>query len=301
VSGSVPFDAGRLILRDPGPDLESVLGRLARVLVSAPGLPEGLTPERLDERIRERLQDRLTWLGHGVVAVHLRPAGVAGVRLALATLETTLRAEEQDVRWVCLVLAPRERPIQEVRLLDQLRSLVEDPACRSYIDRATEPASLAPWLDARLRQVDGPLTARDLMRPSLDRVGPEIPVTELVHRMAQLGLDCAGITDENRRLMGQVSASDIFTYGVPDFFRQLKSVAFIPEFDPFERYFASESTLLAKDVMSTELAALPPDATVLEVVFALSVQGHPKVFVVEDDRLIGVIDSIRVVDRILSS
>ena len=138
------------------------------------------------------------------------------------------------------------------------------------------------------------------MRPSLDRVGPEIPVSELVHRMAELGLDCAGITDENRRLVGQVTASDIFTFGVPDFFRQLKSVSFIPEFDPFERYFATEDTLRARDVMSTKFAALPPDATVLEVVFALSVQGHPKVFVVEEDRLIGVIDSIRVVDRILS-
>ncbi len=301
MSGSVPFDAGRLILRDPGPDLDSVLSRLADVLVSAPGLPAELTATRLMERVEERRSEKMTWLGHGVVAIHLRPAGVEGVRLALATLAEPLQYEAQPVRWVCLVLAPRERPVQAVRLIDQIGSLVQDPAYRSYIDRATDPTSLAPWLDARLRQVDGPMTARDLMRPSIDRVGPEIPVSELVHRMAELGLDCAGITDEDRRLLGQVTASDIFTFGVPDFFGQLQSVSFIPEFDPFERYFATESTLLARDVMSTKFAALPPDATVLEVVFALSVQGHPKVFVVEDDRLIGVIDSIRVVDRILST
>lgn len=301
MSASVPFDASRLLLQDPGPDLESVLARLSDALVSAPGLPAELTSARLIERVRERSSDRFSWLGHGVVAVHLRPIGVQGARLALATLAEPMQVDDQQARWVCLVVAPRERPVQEVRLLDQIRELVQDPAYRSYIDRATDPTGLAPWLDARLREVDGPLTARDLMRPSLDRVGPEIPVTELVGRMAELGLDCAGITDEDRRLVGQVTASDIFTFGVPDFFQQLKSVAFIPEFDPFERYFATESTLLVRDVMSTKFAALPPDATVLEVVFALSVQGHPKVFVVEDDRLIGVIDSIRVVDRILST
>ena len=300
MSGSVPFDAGRLLLNDPGPDLVSVLSRLTEVLVSAPGLPAELTSTRLLERIQERSTDKPSWLGNGVLAVHLRPPGVEGARLALATLEAPIAVDGQSARWVCLVIAPRERPVQEVRLLDQIRELAADPAYRSYIDRATNPSTLAPWLDARLREVEGPLTARDLMRPSLDRVGPEIPVSELVHRMAELGLDCAGITDENRRLVGQVTASDIFTFGVPDFFRQLKSVSFIPEFDPFERYFATEDTLRARDVMSTKFAALPPDATVLEVVFALSVQGHPKVFVVEEDRLIGVIDSIRVVDRILS-
>ena len=301
MSGSVAFDAGRLLLQDPGPDLPSVLSRLTQALVAAPGLPADLTADRLEERIRERLAEKPTWLGPGVLAIHLRPAGVEGVRLALATLRDAVELDGTAVQWVCLVLAPRERPVQEVRLLDQIRTLVQDPAYRAFIDQSTESGALAPWLDTRLRQVDGPLTARDLMRPSLDRVGPELPVTQLVHRMAELGLDCAGITDEDRRLVGQVTASDLFTFGVPDFFRQLKSVSFIPEFDPFERYFATESTLLVKDVMSTRFAALPPDATVLEVVFAISVQGHPKVFVVEDDRLIGVIDSIRVIDRILSA
>ena len=270
-------------------------------MVAAPGLPADLTPSGLLARIDDRFAEKCSWLGHGVLAVSLRPAGVQGVRLALATLETPLSVDGEEARWVCLVLSPRERPVQGVRLLDQIRSLVQDPAYRTYVEGAESAEALAPWLDARLQQIDGPLTARDLMRPSLDRVGPDIPVTELVGRMAELGLDCAGITDEDRRLVGQVTASDIFTFGVPDFFRQLKSVSFIPEFDPFERYFATESTLRAKDVMSPRFAALPPDATVLEVVFALSVQGHPKVFVVEDERLIGVIDSIRVVDRILSA
>ena len=301
MSGSVPFAPGRLLLQDPSTDFASVLSRLAGVIVSAPGLPADLTAEQLLERIEERRSEKISWLGDGVVAVHLRPAGVEGVRLAMATMASPISVDGDSASWICLLIAPREHPIQEVRLLDQLRTLAKEPAYRSYIDQATDPANLAPWLDARLRQVDGPLTARDLMRPSLDRVGPDIPVSDLVHRMAELGLDCAGITDENRRLIGQVTASDIFTFGVPDFFQQLKSVSFIPEFDPFERYFATESTLLAKDVMSTDVAALPPDATVLEVVFALSVQRHPKVFVVENDRLIGVIDSIRVVDRILSA
>ena len=55
-----------------------------------------------------------------------------------------------------------------------------------------------------------------------------------------------------------------------------------------------------RDVLETDCAALPPDATILEIVFELSVKGHTKVFVVENERLVGVVDRIRVLDRILS-
>ncbi|MCA9546301.1 MAG: CBS domain-containing protein, partial [Myxococcales bacterium] len=94
---------------------------------------------------------------------------------------------------------------------------------------------------------------------------------------------------------------DLFTLGMPDFFRQLKSVSFIAEFDPFEKYFSKEAHLKARDVMTKDVAKVPPTATILEIVHLLSVHRYPKVFVVDEaDRLLGVIDRIRVVDRLLN-
>ena len=61
-----------------------------------------------------------------------------------------------------------------------------------------------------------------------------------------------------------------------------------------------EGGLSVGDVLEPEFSAVPPEATVLEVVFELSVKNRTKVFVVEDGRLIGVVDRIRVLDRILS-
>ena len=86
----VAFDPGRLFLRDPGPDLPAVLSRLAGALAAAPGLPADLTAARLVARMQDRFAEKCSWLGHGVLAVSLRPAGVQGVRLALATLAAYL-------------------------------------------------------------------------------------------------------------------------------------------------------------------------------------------------------------------
>jgi len=300
VSSDIPFDARRLFLALDEPDIASVLGRLVDALLATPGVPEALDAGPVLERLLSPGEAHVDQIGADACVLHLRSPGVAGVRLAMATLARPLELRGQMVRWLCLVLAPRDRPVQEVRVIEQLRRLASDDAYRAYIDRATDPGALAPWLDARLRQPKGTLTARDLMRPSLGRVGPDDPLPQLVGRMAAHGVDCVGVTDSERRLVGQVTAAGLFTHGVPDFFQQLRSVSFIPEFDPFERYFAEEGGLSVGDVLEPEFSAVPPEATVLEVVFELSVKNRTKVFVVEDGRLIGVVDRIRVLDRILS-
>lgn len=301
MSAHVPFPPARLLLRAPAAPLEQLLGQLCDQVHTAPGLPHGLSPDELRALLPERIEAADTIAQHGIF-VSLRLHNVAGIRLAFATLAQPLPhpALAEGLRWVALVVSPRERPVQELRVLEQLRQLGADPAWRRWIDAADDPVGLAAWLDARLREEDGTLTARDLMRPSMGRTGPDTPVPALVKKMATHGLEAVGVTDDQRRVIGQITAQDLFTFGMPDFFQQLKSVSFIPDFDPFEAYFARESTLLARDVMGSNFCTLPPEATLLEVVFALTVQGHPKVYVVENDALIGVIDRIRVLDRILS-
>jgi predicted transcriptional regulator len=86
---------------------------------------------------------------------------------------------------------------------------------------------------------------------------------------------------------------------MPDFFGQLKTVSFISEFDPFERYFKAEAEATAEDVMSRDFAAMPETATLLEIVFELAVRRRPKVYVVRDGKRVGIIDRIRVLDRVL--
>ena len=298
----VPFDAARLLLQRPEADLSALLPALAAALAQAPDLP----PELAVDAIHELLLARAAEPGepiedHGLFFA-LRCHGAPGLRLAFATLARPFSGPgpEAGRRWVAVVITPREHPVQELRVLEQLCALASDEAWRRWIDEADDPHALAPWLDARLREEWGPLQARDLMRPSFGRVAPDTPLPELVRRMAQRGIEAVGVTDERGAVIGQVTAADLFTFGMPDFFQQLKSVSFIPDFDPFEAYFRREVGLVARDVMTHHFCVMPPEATVVELTFALTVQGHPKVYIVENNVLVGVIDRIRLLHRILS-
>lgn len=284
---------------------DEVMRTLTEALLAQPDedfLNDPLTVEEALHAIKAREQERPALLGAHLACPHARLPQVKQLRVAVATLARPIHWEDgaPPVQWVVLMLASSQNPAAVLKLLAQLAHLAQSKELSHRLLDSENLQLSFDWLRSRLRPDDSPLTAAELMRFSYGRIGPETPVTEITRQMVIHNLDCAGITDSERRMIGQVSADDLFTMGMPDFFRQLESVSFIAEYDPFEKYFSREAALLAKDVMTLNFATCPPEATILEVVHLLSVKGFPKVFVVDpENRLLGVIDRIRVIDRLL--
>lgn len=295
----IRLQPARVLINLTVPDREHLLREMATALLKAPGISPEISVDQLINALEEREVERSTRISDGFALPHARLIGVKAPRICVATLASPIDYHGASVSLVILLVGPQERPAEMLHVLGSIARLIRSPQSREVLDRANDAVTLAAWLDAHITEADGPLLARDIMRASLGRVRPDMPVPSLVRAMAALNLDAAGITDDDGVLVGQITADDLFTLGMPDFFRQLKSVAFIAEFDPFEKYFERESTLTVTDVMTPPEAIVAPDATILEVVFLLSVKGCPKVYVVDADRrLLGVIDRIRVLDRI---
>ncbi|MEG2074957.1 MAG: CBS domain-containing protein, partial [Victivallaceae bacterium] len=129
----------------------------------------------------------------------------------------------------------------------------------------------------------------------------KMPLKEATKLMVHCHTNAIPVLGDNNQLMGQISSASLFKLGIPDFFTQMKSVGFIRYFDPFEKYFAIEANSLVRDVMSQDFIALPPDATLIEIVFAISVQHQDKVYIVNyKNELIGIIDQALLLERIIN-
>ncbi len=293
-----------ILLDQPSTNKAEVLRALSEALEGALRAEGVLAPggDPLLLAVQSREADRATALGRGFACPHVRLDELSALAVGIAVLRTPIEwAPGSVVEWVAMVAAPQAEPAAALKTMGKLAELAQAVEVRPFLRQARDASEVRRWLQTKLRADDRALTAADIMRPSLGQIGPDTPVPEITRRMGALNLDCAGITDGDRQLVGQVTADALFTLGMPDFFRQLKSVSFIAQYDPFEKYFRKESGLTARDVMTTDVAKVPATATILEIVHLLSVRGYPKVFVVdESDGLIGVIDRIRVVDRLLN-
>lgn len=299
------LSSGLIRVHVEAPDKWALLDDLSGLLSLALPVAHGaiLSREEIVRAVRERETERTSALGQGCALPHARIEGLTKPVACLATLAKPLdfdAIDREPVRIVCLLLAPLEDPSTTLKVMAEVASLVSDEAQRAAIEAAPDGAAL----HAILRDLDTgeekALLARNIMRKPFYTIYPETPLTEVTRLLAEHNLEATSVVDRDGRVLGIVTCDQLFRSGLPEFFGQLKSVAFIKNFDPFENYFKSLKTATAGDIMTQDFAVLPEDATILEVVFELSVHRRPKVFVVRDGILCGIIDRIAVMNRVLN-
>jgi mannitol/fructose-specific phosphotransferase system IIA component (Ntr-type)/predicted transcriptional regulator len=260
----------------------------------------GLTIETVEAAILAREALGPTVIAPGVACPHARIPGLIGAGGAAAVLANPFDFGAPDMPPVdvaVVLIVPAERPPVALKLLAKVAAF-GDPGLRERL-KAASHAEAAAMLRELIFVIDTPLLARDVMRAPLCFLTPDTPVSQVVENMAALNIDAMGITSPDGVLVGEITSDILFTSGMPEFFSQLKSVSFIKEFDPFEGYFDQVARVTAGDLMSTDFALLDEEATILEVIFQLSVKRHAKVYVQRNGKLTGVIDRARVLNEIL--
>lgn len=252
--------------------------------------------------LRKREEAQSTGLGEGIAIPHARISGFKGMAIALVTLKNPTPFDSLDgkpVNLVWVILVAEDMPTLALQAYSKIQELMLDEAIRLYFASVNDPEPIYDYICQRRIPVGGILTARDIMRTPQTHILPDMPLREVVRLMRKQHIEAVAVEDADRHIVGEITCDRLFQYGIPDFFNQLQSVAFINRFDPFEKYFDAESKATAQDVMQKDFAVVTPEATMLEVVFSLTVQRHPKVYVVEEGRRVGTIDRIEVLNRIL--
>ena len=258
----------------------------------------------LREAIFGREASRPTVMGGGLAFPHARIKGFNGIGVALAILKRPIdfgggAAEEVSV--VCMIVVPQEAPMVTLKVMSRVAQFFKNEENRAALLAAKRSEDVLALFTSGELSLDIPVTARDIMTPPGARVVRETPLREVTSHMHAQRLDVVAVVGTAGELVGEITSDGLFQFGLPEFFQHLKSVSFISEFDPFEKYFEREAHSVAGQLMSADLCRMPPEATVLEVVFALAVKRRTQVYVVDaGNTWIGTVDRASVLNNVLN-
>lgn len=257
----------------------------------------------IDEAIYKREQQASTGLGDGFAFPHARLKGLDDIIVLIVTLKEGIDYVSFDGKPIgvaCMILAPEDNPTLALKFMSNLVKILSHEKAQKVLKKATKSSELISLFDSDSDHIGRTILASDIMRSPYTSFSADTPLKKITHQMSVLRVNAVAITDDHGAVVGEITCDLLFNYGMPEFFQSLKSVSFIGEFDPFEGYFAQEAQSTAKDLMSTDFSSMPPTATLIEIVFALTVKNHPKVYVVDNNKLIGIIDQSTVLDRIVN-
>lgn len=264
----------------------------------------GLDSEKVYSAIIDREHIGNTGIGNGFAFPHARIVELDNIVMSLAILADDLEYDSFDhkkVNVACMVLAPGKKPTMALKAVALVAKLFSTPGVTEQLHNAVGGAQVLACINQAELELDAALTAQDIMRQPALAIDPFTPIRLVTQMMSEKQIGFAPVVDSRGRIMGEISCAALFQLGVPEFFTKMKNVGFICDFDPFEKYFDDEPQIMAKDAMAESFCKMPANSTLLEVVFALTVQKYPCVYIVDaEDRLLGCVDECQLLNRVIN-
>jgi PTS system nitrogen regulatory IIA component len=298
------LDVDQLLMPEEPLDKDQLLTRMVDALARSrlQRTNPGLSAATLKAAILAREAERATVMGRGLAFPHARIGGFAGLGIAIAVLKESIDfGNSEKVNLVCLMIAPENAPMLTLGAMARLTQFFRDPAHRQLLLEARDPADALKKLSESKLSLDITVTVQDIMTPTGTAVPLEMPLRRVSRLMHEENLNVVPVVDAQGALAGEITCDSLFEFGLPDFFHQLKSVSFIREFDPFEKYFTEEAHSDAKRLMKPGICKMPPDATLMEAIFALAVKKVTQIYVVTPEgKWVGTVDRDDVLDNVLN-
>lgn len=287
------------------PDKWGVIRQMIDALDQTPfvlELPETLRSTFFAE-IERREQLGSTGLGEGIALPHARINGLERPLIAFATVKDGVDFDAPDglpAQLIFLILLPASRADLGVKINSACSRFLMQPDIRAELLQADGPDHLLTIMKKADLEIDTPITALDLMRPQRVTLSPDQAFEEATQLMHRSRTVAAPVLDPERRIIGEVNCNTLFQRELPDYIRQLHSVPHIADFSPFHGYFSHGKNLTVNDVMNPCESMIQPEGSLLEIIFLLSVKKHPLLYVCRGEQLVGVIDPITVMDKIIN-
>lgn len=261
-----------------------------------------LTSDDLHEAVMNRESIQTTGLGNGVAFPHARVEECTDLMIAVGISPEGIDFGSPDGKpchFICVMLSPVDKPYIILQMMAALSRFFLEPDNLEKIKNLSDAQQIVDTLVESLPATGKTVLARDIMRPPEKMVLLETSIEESAHMMHLHKLDALPVVDENNVLQGEISCLDIFGYSIPNFFSRLQTVSFVRHLDPFEKYFRLKRDLKVKDMYAPSTRAIAEDTTLMEIIFEMTTNNKSRLYVVEDMKLVGVVDRFTVIDRIL--
>ena len=267
---------------------------------------EEVTETAVSDAILEREAEQTTGFGEGMAFPHARIAGLTKIHIVIGFSKNGIEFNALDKKVVhcfILILVTRNKPNELLKTRAAIAKLLSNPQNLTALLAANSAEELHNIITTSNIEVDYEITAKDIMRPLITHISPKLTIRDAARELHLHHVDSLPVIDDQKKFHGEISCYDLFSYGLPDFFNNLHVISFVKHMNPFEKYFNVDKTLKVADLLerkSKSELVISADATLMEIIFEMTVKNKEFLYVLSDDgKLKGILDRYSIVDKIL--
>ncbi len=251
----------------------------------------GIVPEEALRVVLAREAAFPTFIAPRVAMPHARLSGIDDTFVAVATSEGGVRfpGSETTAQLVVLVLAPVHEPAAYLRVAAGVARRLQDPDFLGEIVRRDTPAGVCDFFRGDSSELTAFVCAADIMEPPPAILHETDSVKTAIDLIVRTGLTEIPVVDKDGALVGEASADEVLSLCIPDYMLWMEDLSPFSNFEPFATLLRKEAGTWMADIMSDDYASVSIDRPAIAVAEALARKDAGVCYVLDGDRLAGVV------------
>ena len=242
--------------------------------------------------IREREEVENTSYGHGFAFPHARTDAVKEMYILIGVARQGLEDKTPDgqpVHVVCLLLTPSTIAKLYLQILSGLAAWGRMPDTLGKVMAVERKADIIRLVSDANVTVDKELMVKDVMRHKVATITPDNTLKDAANLMFRYRLSALAVVDEHNHLLGVIDDRDLIKAALPDYKALISNLNYSMDVEPFEELLKQEDKIKVSQLYRTEFEVTTPDTRIVEVAAMMIFKDIRRVFVTQNDDLVGIL------------
>ncbi|HKL21080.1 MAG TPA: PTS sugar transporter subunit IIA [Tichowtungia sp.] len=243
------------------------------------------------EALKEREAVLPTVIAPGVALPHARLDEMERPLVAIATTKTGIAfdADKDPVHLILLVLTPKSDPSAYLRVLSMLSGALKDVDVPQFIQSA-DANKISELFDAGSSGSKEYLTAGDVMNRDPVTLLESNTLADAVNAFCSKQILDIPVIDEEGDLRGIIGMEDLLRQSLPEHLLWMEDLTPILRFEPFADMIKKDHETKLADFMREDQITVTVDTPAVQLAKIFLQQGVRQIEVLDDRRLVGVVN-----------
>lgn len=262
--------------------------------------------EIMKKAILKRESEASTYIGNGVAIPHARLEYFDDIVVSIAFPEKNvtmknIMGEDEPVDFIVLIVADVLKNKNILKIMSGISRLcLKNKDVFKEILKYKSPEKTIEILNKMKIEIDHNITAEDLFTTSILPAKENNTLEDIAKRIIMDRVSGIPVVDNHNNFLGEITERELISFGMPKHTTILNDLSFLTVGEPFENYLVNEKITTIKDLYRTEgIITIDKDASLMEISYIFMNKGVTRIYVLEDNKYIGLIFRSDIIKKIL--
>ncbi|MEG1807637.1 MAG: PTS sugar transporter subunit IIA [Cetobacterium sp.] len=260
----------------------------------------------MKKAIMKREEEASTYIGCGIAIPHARLEYFDDIVVAIGFPEKpvfmkALGDKTEEVKIIILILADVLKNKNILKIMSGISRLcLKNKAVLDEILTYKSADKTIEILDRTKIEIDHNIIAEDLYTHTPSPAKVTNTLEDIAKRIIIEKVSGIPVVDNNNNFLGEITERELIAFGMPKHTTLLNDLSFITIGEPFENYLVNEKTMVIKDLYRTEgVITIDKEASLMEISYLFINRGVTRIYVVENNKYLGIILRSDIIKKIL--